>query len=329
MPANLTPQYFEAERRYKEATTPEEKIHALKQMFAVMPKHKGTDKLQADIKRKISKLTEEIETTRKTGRRHSDYVKRDGAGQIVLVGPPNAGKSSLIDALTHATPEIAPYPFTTTRPHPAMMPYKDIQIQLVDMPPIGIDYYENWLSNIIRDCDMVLLVISIDDLDPDGSAKAIAEHLETASVQLTPDGDTASDGLDFRAIKKKTMLVLNKTDLEGAGIVKQLLSPVTGSIPIIEVSCSTGEGIEELRERIYEALSIVRVYTKVPGKKPDMDKPYVVSRGTTIIEFAAIVHKDFRENLKFARVWGHAKYDGQPVEKGYVVDEGDVVELHI
>jgi len=329
MPANLTPQYFEAERRYKEAITPQEKIHALKQMYAVMPKHKGTDKLQGDIKRKISKLTEEIDQTRKSGRRHSDYVKRDGAGQVVLVGPPNAGKSSLIDVLTHATPEVAPYPFTTTRPFPAMMPYKDIQIQMVDMPPIGIDYYENWLSNIIRDCDIVLLVISIDDLDPDGSVKAIAEHLETASVKLMAEGEAAPEHVDFRFIKKKTILVLNKTDQEGKGIVKELLNPVIGDIPIHDVSCSTGEGIEELRQRIYDALAIVRVYTKIPGKKPEMDKPYVVAKGTTIIEFAAIVHKDFRENLKFARVWGHAKYDGQPVEKGYVLEEGDVVELHI
>ena len=330
MPANLTPQYFEAERLYKEATTPQEKIHALKQMYAIMPKHKGTDKLQGEIKRKISKLTEEIDQTRKGGgRRHSDYVKRDGAGQVVLVGPPNSGKSSLIDLLTHATPEVAPYPFTTTKPLPAMMPYKDIQIQMVDMPPIGIDYYEAWLSNIIRDCDIVLLVISIDDLDPDGSAKAIAEHLETASVRLTAEGEAAPEPLDFRAIKKKTMLVLNKTDLEGKGIVKELLDPVIGDIPVHDVSCTTGEGIEELRQRIYDALGIVRVYTKIPGKKPDMKKPYVVAKGTTVIEFAAIVHKDFRDNLKFARVWGHAKYDGQPVEKEFVLDEGDVVELHI
>jgi ribosome-interacting GTPase 1 len=329
MPANLTPQYFEAERLYKEATSPQEKIHALKQMYAVIPKHKGTEKLQADIKRKISKLTEDIDQTKKAGRRHSDYVKRDGAGQIVLVGPPNAGKSSLIDALTHATPEVAPYPFTTTKPLPAMMPYKDIQIQMVDMPPIGVDYYEAWLSNVIRDCDIVLLVIGIDDLDPDGSAKAIAEHLETASVELTAEGDAASEVLDFRAIKKKTMLALNKTDLEGADIVKELLSPVIGDIPVLEISCSTGEGIEDLRQRIYDALAIVRVYTKIPGKKPDMDKPYVVAKGTTIIEFAAIVHRDFKAGLKFARVWGHAKYDGLPVEKGYVLDEGDVVELHI
>jgi hypothetical protein len=197
------------------------------------------------------------------------------------------------------------------------------------MPPIGIDYYENWLSNIIRDCDIVLLVISIDDLDPDGSVKAITGHLKTASVELMAEGEAIPEQLDFSGIKKKTILVLNKTDLEGKGIVKELLSPVIGDIPIHDASCSTNEGIEELRQRIYDALAIVRVYTKIPGKKPDMDKPYVVAKGTTIIEFAATVHKDFGDNLKFARVWGHARFDGQPVEKEYVLEDGDVVELHI
>ena len=170
---------------------------------------------------------------------------------------------------------------------------------------------------------------ALDDLDPDGSVKAITGHLKTASVELMAEGEAVPEHVDFSGIKKKTILVLNKTDLEGKGIVKELLNPVIGDIPIHDVSCSTGEGVEELRQRIYDALGIVRVYTKIPGKKPDMKKPYVVARGTTILEFAAIVHKDFRDNLKFARVWGHARYDGQPVEKEYVLDDGDVVELHI
>jgi ribosome-interacting GTPase 1 len=327
MPANLTPQYFEAERRYKEAKTPQEKIHALKQMFAVMPKHKGTDKLQADIKRRISKLTEEIDHVRKTGRRHTDYVRKEGAGQVVLVGHPNAGKSSIIGVLTHAEPEVAPYPYTTKKLLPAMMPYKDIQVQMVDMPPISESYYEAWLSNVIRESDIVLLVVGIDDLDPDGSVKGILGHMEEASILFAADGD--ADTSDLRVVKKKTMLALNKTDLGGADIVVGLLQPHIGDIPVFKISCSTGDGMEDLRTQIYEALSIVRVYTKIPGKKPDMSKPYVVKRGTTVIEFAAIVHKDFRDNLKFARVWGHAKYDGQPVEKGYELDDGDVVELHL
>jgi ribosome-interacting GTPase 1 len=328
MPANLTPQYLEAEKRYREAKTPQEKLHALKQMYAVMPKHKGTDKLQADIKRRISRLNEEIQQGRKAGHRHTDFVKREGAAQVVLIGPPNSGKSSIVSALTHAEPEIALYPFTTKKPLPAMMPYKDIQIQLVDMPPITEGYYEGWFSNIVRECDLVVIVVGLDDLDPDGDLRAVFSHLEKAGVEFTGEDVADEDVLDFRTVRKKSLLALNKIDLGGAGIAADMLRPVIGDIPIYEISCARGEGIEDLRRAVIDALSLVRVYTKIPGKKPDLSKPYVVKRGTTILEIAAQIHKDFRENLKFARVWGHAKYDGQPVEKGYVLADGDVIELH-
>jgi ribosome-interacting GTPase 1 len=330
MPANLTPQYFEAEKRYREAKTSHEKLHALKQMYAVMPKHKGTDKLQADIKRRISKLNEEIQHGPKAaGRRHTDYIRREGAGQVVLIGPPNAGKSSIVTALTHAEPEVAPYPFTTKKPVPAMMPYKDIQIQLVDMPPITEGYYEGWFSNIVRSSDLVLLIVGIDDLDPDGDVQTVLSQFEGSGVEFTGQDVAEEDVPDYRTVNKKTILVLNKIDLGGAGIASDLLRPVIGDMPIHRLSCTIGEGIEELRQMIYDALSIVRVYTKIPGKKPDMSKPYVVKRGTTILEIAAQIHKDFRDNLKFARVWGHAKYEGQPVEKGYLLEDGDIIELHM
>jgi ribosome-interacting GTPase 1 len=329
MPANLTPQYFEAEQKYREAKTPRDKIHALKQMYAVIPKHKGTEKLQADIKRKISRMTEEMEQTRKAGRRHSDFIKKEGAGQVVLVGPPNAGKSSIVNALTHAEPEVAEYPFTTQKPAPAMMPFKDIQVQLVDMPPITDSCYEGWWSNIIRECDLVVLVVGLDEVDPDGAARVLLKHLGESGITLAADADADDGRLDFRDIKKKARLVLNKLELGGVDIMMGLLRPVVGKIPVSTVSCSTGEGIEELRASIVDWLSLVRVYTKIPGKKADMSKPYVVKKGTTVLEIAGTVHKDFKENLKFARVWGHTKFEGQPVDKHYELEDGDIIELHI
>jgi ribosome-interacting GTPase 1 len=329
MPANLTPQYFEAEQKYREAKTPRDKIHALKLMYSVIPKHKGTEKLQADIKRKISKINEEMEQTRKTGRRHTDMVKKEGAGQVVLLGPPNSGKSSIVSALTHAEPDVAEYPFTTHKPSPAMMPYKDIQIQLVDMPPITESYYEGWLSNVIRECDLVLLVIGLDEMDPDGAAKSLLKHLDDSGIILAAEADTEEDRPDFRTVRKKTRLIINKKELGGLNIMMGLLKPVLGDIPVSAISCSTGEGLEELRTAIFDWLSLVRIYTKIPGKPPDMGKPYVVRRGTTVVELAGTIHRDFRDNLKFARVWGHTKFEGQPVEKNYSLEDGDVVELHI
>jgi ribosome-interacting GTPase 1 len=330
MPANLTPQYREAEQKYREAKTPQEKLRALREMYAIMPKHKGTDRLQGDIKRKIAMLTDEIEHAKKSGgKRHNEYVPREGAGQVVLLGPPNAGKSSIVDSLTHATPEVGPYPFTTKKPLPAMMPYEDIQIQLVDMPPITENYYEGWLSNIVRGCDLVMLVVGVDDLDPDGSLRTILKHMEEASVAFAPENSGEGEEDDFRTVTKKTLLALNKIDLGEAEIVEALVHPVLPDIPIHQLSCASGQGLEDLRRTLYQALSIVRVYTKVPGKKADIAKPYVVKRGTTVLEIARVIHKDFAERLRFARVWGHARFEGQPVEKSYVLEDRDIIEIHI
>jgi ribosome-interacting GTPase 1 len=330
MPANLTPQYLSAEQKYREAKTPQDKLRALREMLTVMPKHKGTDRLQGDVKRKIAKLTEEIEHVKKSGgKRHNEYVPREGAGQVVLLGAPNAGKSSIIDRLTHASPEIGPYPFTTKKPLPAMMPYEDIQIQMVDMPPITETCYEGWISNIVRDCDIILLVVGVDDLDPDGSLEIVRRRMQEAGITFTGEDVARVDTDDFREAKKRTLVALNKADLGEASLVADLVRPVVGNVPIYEVSCKSGAGLEDLRQVIYQGLAVVRVYTKTPGKKPDMSKPYVVKRGTTIMDIARQIHKDFAERLKFARVWGHARFEGQPVEKGYVLRDKDVIELHI
>ena len=328
MPANLTPQYLEAERKYKEATTPRDRLRALKEMLSVVPKHKGTEKIQADIKRRISRLNEEIQQAKKGGgRRHNEYVKPSGAGQVVLVGPANSGKSSIVDRLTHASPEIGAYPYTTMKVMPAMMQYEDIQIQLVDMPPITETHYEGWFGNIIRESDLVLLVLGLADLDPDRSLQVILDRMERAGVKFIgrePDAEIP----DYRTAEKRAILVVNKIDLGGADIFTDIVRPVSGDIPVHRVSCLTGEGLEELRQKIYDALSIVRVYSKAPHKEPDLSKPYVVKKGTTVIEMARIVHRDFHDNLKFARVWGHTKFEGQAVEKDFVLEDKDIIEFH-
>lgn len=328
MPANLTPQYFEAERKYKEAATPRDRLSALREMLSVIPKHKGTEKLQADIKRRISKLNEEIQQAKKSGgRRRNEYVKPSGAGQVVLVGPANSGKSSIVDKLTHASPEIAAYPYTTMKVLPAMMEYEDIQIQLVDMPPITETHYEGWFGNIIRECDLVLLVLGLADIDPDKSLAVIFDRMENAGIKFTgrePDRDIP----DYRTAEKRAILVVNKIDLGGADIFVDIVKPVSGDIPVHLISCQTGEGVEELRRKIFDALSIIRVYSKAPHKEPDLSKPYVVRKGTTVIEMARIVHRDFHDNLKFARVWGHTKIDGLAVEKDFVLEDKDIIEFH-
>jgi ribosome-interacting GTPase 1 len=119
LPANLPPAYFEAENRYREAKTPAEGIAALEEMLAIMPKHKGTDKLKADLRRRISKLKSKQQEKKKLGRRDRGYkIEKEGVGQVVLIGEPNVGKSSLVAALTNADPQVAEFPHSTWKYYP-------------------------------------------------------------------------------------------------------------------------------------------------------------------------------------------------------------------
>lgn len=314
MPANLTPEYLAAEEEFKQAQTHEEKLAALERMLATIPKHKGTEKLQADIKRKISRLRKESQ--QKKGGAHTApfwVVKREGAGQVVLIGPPNAGKSLLVARLTHARPEVADYPFTTRAPAPGMMDCEDVQIQLVDLPPIAPEFTERWLPHVIRGANLGVLVVGLSD-------PAVLEEIEYIL-----------EVLERHRLPVPRLMVANKIDLEGAGEILAALKDLYGDrFGYLPVSALTGENLEEFRWAIFDALQIVRMYTKAPGKPPDLSKPYVLRRGQTVIEAAALVHKDFAEKLKFARLY---RLSGAPsglmVDRTHVVEDKDILEFHI
>src|SRR6516164_7271390 len=169
MAVNLTPQYHEAEAEYKKARTAEERLAALKKMWVEVPKHKASEKLQAELKKKISAAREELEDRQHKGGKKagvSHKVPKQGAGQVIVLGPPNAGKSRLLTRLTRATPEVAPYPFTTREPHVGMMDWEDVKVQLIDTPPITADFLEGYLSSMVRTADALLLVDLADDDGP-------------------------------------------------------------------------------------------------------------------------------------------------------------------
>src|SRR5437879_3666907 len=216
MAANLTPQYLEAEADYKKAQTAEERLECLKKMYALLPKHKASEKLQADLKTKMSELRKEVEQERKNPKKVgvSYKIPKQGAGQYVLVGGPNVGKSRLLSRLTRATPEVAAYPFTTHEPLPGMMEWEDVRVQLIDLPPITADYMEGYVSSMVRTADAALLLVDLGDDDGPFAAEAVLERLAQTKTILTGQPPTAPEDLSIQYIK--TMLIANKIDLPGA-----------------------------------------------------------------------------------------------------------------
>jgi ribosome-interacting GTPase 1 len=330
MAANLTPQYLEAEAEYKRAQTAEERLASLKKMYALLPKHKASEKLQADLKTRISEAKKEAEHERKSPKKAgvSHKIPKQGAGQYVVLGGPNTGKSRLLTRLTRATPEVAPYPFTTREPHAGMMDWEDVRVQLVDTPPITADYLEGYLSSMVRVADAALLLADLSEDDGPFAAEAVIEQLANTKTMLVGAVPAEVDNPTIHYTK--TLLVANKLDLPGAGdrleVVRELFSP---RFPIHAISAEQGTGLEELRTAIYRFLNVIRVYTRQPGKPPDLHSPFTCPAGSTVLEMAALVHRDFAQGLKAARIWGTGVYDGQTVKRDHVLNDKDIVELHL
>ncbi|MGD9143234.1 MAG: 50S ribosome-binding GTPase [Dehalococcoidia bacterium] len=325
MPANLTPQYLEAERNYRAAKTPLEKIAFLEEMLSVMPKHKGTDHLRADIRTKIAKLTQSLDKKTAT-QRASMMIEKVGAGQVAVIGPPNTGKSQIVASLTKAAPAVAAYPFTTQNAIPGMMKYENVQIQLIDTPPLSEQQPEWWVMNIIRRADALLVVVDCAD-DPPAQLELVIERLKEKKLTLWQTSTENEEELAFTC--KKALLVCNKQDLDEDNIFRQLLQQEYGErLPILGIS-ATEESLDELKLAIFKLLDVIRVYTKVPGGKPDYEDPIVLPAGSNLEDAAAEVHKDFARNLKYARIWGSGKHDGVMARRDHVMQDGDVIELHV
>jgi len=328
MPANLTPQYLEAEAKFKQAKSVPEKIKALEVMMAIIPKHKGTERLRGQLKSRMAKLKEELQKRPVVSRAEQAYnVKREGAAQVVLLGLPNTGKSNLFTHLTHAPSEVADYPFTTQRPIPGMMRFENIQIQLVDTPPIQIDRIEPGFPNLIRNANGVLIVLDLTD-DPVFQMEVLLEELNRMKIGIGDKDPVRS--LEEGWVFKKAFLLGNKADLRNAmeGL-RTLESRFKGELMILPVSAKEEMNFEEVKKEVYSRLDILRVYTKIPGKEPDLTEPVILKRGSTIGDVALSVHKDFAAKLRYARIWGSGKFDGQMVKRDCRVSEGDVIELHL
>jgi ribosome-interacting GTPase 1 len=343
MPANLSPDYKKAEQAFRAARDERDRLACLKDMLRTIPKHKGTEHLQADIKSRIKQLTDEVTGPKKgasrTGPVHS--VRPEGAAQVALIGPPNSGKSSLHGALTGSKADIGPYPHTTHEPLPGMLPYEDVHFQLVDLPPISADYMETWYVNALQPADAALLVVDIADPACTEHVVTILSRLDEKKVTLSshwpaqPDEEMsspadASDELDPFRIYLPTLLVANKSDLDPDPEALAVLEELTGvNFPAMAVSVTMNRGLDAIGKFLFEGLGIVRVYTKAPGKPPEMEKPFTVRQGAMVRDVARLVHKDIAGSLRYARAWGREVFDGQQVGPEHVLCDGDVIEMHM
>lgn len=327
MPTNLPPEYFEVEKRYKAATEPGEKARLLEELLGTIPKHKGTDKLRADLRRRLSKLKAAAQqSARKGGRRDPAFqIEREGAGQAAVVGTSNVGKSTLVAALTNATPEVSEAPFTTWTPTPGMMPFENVQIQLLDTPSLDREYMEAALMDLVRRADVLLLVVDV-LTDPLRQLEASAAILEQYRILPQHHADRRQDEKRWAVLP--TLVLANKCDdqeaLENFEIFRRLVEEPWALLPI---SARTGHNLDQLKREVYDRLEIIRVYSRAPGREPDRNSPFVMKRGGTVEEFALKIHHDFYNKLKSARVWGHGVYEGQLVSRDHVLHDGDVIEL--
>ena len=345
MPTNVTPEYKKTEEAYRKAREPKDRLECLKQMLSTIPKHKGTEHLQADIKSRIKDLTEELAGPRKGGKRGGPAltIRAEGAAQLALLGPPNSGKSALHQRLTGSRAQSGPGSFITQFPEPGMLGYEDIAFQLLDLPSMSPDHSPPWIASALQTADAALLVVDLSDPACVEHVQFILDTLGEKKISLSArwpgrasdtgggsaeGGAAAAEDDPFR-IELPTLLLANKSDLapdpEEVAALEELLAV---DFPALRVSAETGLGLGELAPWLFSALAIMRVYTKAPGKETERDRPFTVRRGDTVLDVARLVHKDIAESFRYGRLWGSGVFDGQQVGADHRVADGDVVELH-
>ncbi|MCX7917941.1 MAG: 50S ribosome-binding GTPase, partial [bacterium] len=276
---------------------------------------------QALLKSKISKYKKMLEEQTKTKKKSPvPIIQREGAGQIGICGPPNSGKSTLLSKLTKANPEIGDYPFTTKIPIPGMMDYEDIKIQLIDTPSLSSEFTENWVGDILRKADSLVFLFDI-------SSDLILEEVEDSLNVLERFKLKEENSFNF---SKNIIWVGNKIDLPKGKEIKEIFEEFYGDkLPkIITISALTGENLEILKNMMFTSLNIIRVYTKIPGKPPDLENPYTLKKDTKVIELAEIIHKDLVKNFKYARLWRNGNDKVLIAGRDYILQDKDIIEIH-
>jgi len=330
MAVNLTPQYHEAEAKYRAAKTPAEKPAALEEMWRELPKHKSSEKMQAELKRKLSAARKATRESGKKGPARVDpfCIPKSGAGQIALIGTPNVGKSSLVGGLSNAQVKIADYPFATSRPLPGMVPYEDIQIQLIDTPPVTAEHVPPGFPGLWHLADALIAVADLSSDSVLEDVETCLNHLAERHVEVA-DGPRAHPAEPGAMLRVPGLVLANKIDVPGSGDNLEMLREFFGAPVRIEPLSTRHAGqMARLPELFFELIRVIRIYPKPPGTKPDLDDPFVLPAGSDVHELARKVYRGFDHRVKSARIWGHGVADGQNVHLDHVLHDKDIIELH-
>lgn len=298
MPINAGYEYFAAEKKYLAAQTLEEKIDALKELIKAAPKHKGSENLLSELKTRLKKFIEKSEKSASVGKGKKG-IRKEGF-QVILVGLPNSGKSTILSRVTNATPEVSSTPYTTREPNIGTMSYNGVYAQIVDLPAVlGKDFD----MSIVHTADLILVVVhNIEELN---SFNSILEHS-----------------------KGKRILVINKVDLLDLNELRRLEARLKSrKAEFVLISSANGFGIAQLKQKIFESMNIIRVYTKEPGKSPS-PQPVVLAKGSTILDVAESIYKGFSNKVSETRLTGPSgKFANQRVGLNHVLKDGDVLEF--
>lgn len=331
MPANLPPQYVQLEHDYRNEKDADKRLALLERMLAEIPKHKGTDRMVGELKHKISTLKSQLDASKKHGATRQaslDHIPREGAGQFVLVGPPNSGKSSIVGAVTRAPVEIAEWPFATRKPVTGMAVWENVRLQLVDTPPIAEELCEPYVFNIVRTGDVAVLVLSLGDDGLLEEYEYVLDRLHQSKVRL--QALVAPDPLFSTALVKPVIIAATGIDKHDAATRLGLLQDTVGDkAPIWPMSVTERRGLQDFLGGCFVALGLLRIYTKTPGHPADMNAPVLLPHGATVGDAARSIHKDFAEKLQYAKIWGKDTFDGQRVIADHIVTDGDILEFHV
>ncbi len=388
MPTNVTPEFDKQRQIYEDTDDLEQRIVELEKLLSLAPKHKGAERMVMDYRKKLAQLkaklekTKEEERARRRGGEEEGVVRKEGAGQICLLGVTNSGKSSLINAVTNAEFDVADYPFTTPLPTPAMLELQDINIQLVELPGVFEDSYDSGIGRqslaVARNTDCIALVIDLSQ-DIDMQMHTILKELDRARIRLNREKSVVRiertglgghmiygihnyegtkedvieylkgrritniivrfqkqatfqhmiDAMDSSVAYVRSLIVATKGDVQGSKERFQELEEKYGDrFEIIPTSAKREENLDGMSWAFYDHLDILRIYTKIPGRKRE-DKPIVLPIGSVVEDAAAKVHKElFVERFKAAVILReNDKIQRRTVGLNYPLQEGDVIQL--